>query len=309
MDKDLEIIFRDLEEEGLMKVLWSRKIPKVRLCKNIKLEVDKVSIGEDDRTFIVKHSMARKGIVSVASSKIYREAGIYTPQVYLLRAEDKRVANTIQEDVTNINGLETILPQDDLEFMKIGQKLSSKFKWQLFYDRGLESQFLKFMTPACLEQLKNIFLADEVRTDIDRHHLNYFLYKRKGKNRYEGIIVFDLDMMRIYMYCGDLYTGNSREDFKNFLVFPYESATPQMWDDNVCYKQRVVDICELIQDGVLSDGNIETLKKILQTDFPNELMQACKQQRLSRRDRNKVVSPVEYLWEYNRNTIGKELGL
>lgn len=309
MDKDLEIIFRDLEEEGLMKVLWSRKAPKVRLVKNIKLEVDKVSIGEDDRTFIVKHSSLKKSLASVASSKIYREAGIYTPQVYLLGAEDKEVANTIQEDVTNINGFETILPKDDLEFMKIGQELSSKFKWQLLYNRVIENYFLQFMTPECLEQLINIFLADEVRTDFDRHHLNYFFYKRKGENRYEGVIVFDLDMMKIYMYCGDLYTGNSREDFKNFLVFPYESATPQMWDDNVCYKQRVVDICELIQDGVLSDGNIETLKKILQADFPNELMQACKQQRLSRRVRNKVVNPVEYLWEYNRNTIGKELGL
>lgn len=304
MDKDLEIIFRDLEEEGLMKVLWSRKLPKVRLVKNIKLEVDKVSIGEDDRTFIVKHSMARKGLASVASSKMYKDAGIYTPEVYLLRSENKSLVNTIQEDITNINGLETNLPNDDLEYMKIGQKVYGKFKWQLFYDRGLESQFLKFMTPACLEQLKNIFLADEVRTDVDRHHLNYFLYKRKGKNKYEGVIVFDLEMMKIYKYCGE-----KKQDFENFLLYHYGSATPQMRDDNVCYKQRVVDICELIQDGVLSDGNIETLKKILQADFPNELMQACKQQRLSRRVRNKVVNPVEYLWEYNRNTIGKELGL
>lgn len=304
MEKNLEIIFRDLDEEGLMKVLWSKKLPKVRLVKNIKLGVDKVSIGEDDRTFIVKHSLTRKGLASVATSRMYKDAGIYTPQVYLLGTEDKSLVNTIQEDITNINGFETILPNDDLEYMKIDQKVYGKFKWQLFYDRGLENHFLQFMTPECLEQLKNIFLADEVRTDVDRHYMNYFFYKRKGSSRYEGVIVFDLEMMKIYKYCGE-----KKQDFENFLLYHYGSATPQMRDDNACYKQRVVDICELIQDGVLSDGNIETLKKILQTDFPKDLMQACKKQRLSRRVRNKVVNPVAYLWEYNNKTIGKELGL
>ena len=305
MDKDLEIIFRDLEEEGLMDILWSRTKPKnIRLVKKLKTDVDKVSIGNNPSKFVIKHSNAPKGILSVATSKIYKKAGIQTPQVHLLRTEEKVVVNTIQEDVLNINGFETHLAAKDAEFMEIDKKFYGKFKWQLFYDRGLENLFLQFMTPECLEQLKNLFLADELRTDVDRHTMNYFFYKRKGSDKYEGIIAIDLDQMIIYNYC-----GTKKEDFENFLIYPYHSATPQIVEDKVCYKQRVADIREAIQDGVLSEGNIETIKTILKSDFPGEVKRVCKTQRLQRMYRNRAVVPLERLWEYNNETIGKDLGL
>ena len=306
MDKDLEIIFRDMEEEGLMNWLRDKKSPKsIKLVKKMKMDVDKIAINGIQGQFIVKHEYAPKGFLSVVSSQMYRQVGINTPQVCLLGTEDKKVVNTIQEDVTGIASVETILAfYDTLYNAKIDSVGFGRFKWQIFYDRSIEEMFLKFMTPNCLEQLKDIFLADELRTDIDRHLENYFLVKRKGSEKYEGIIVVDLDQMIIYNYCG---TG--KDDFENFLMYPYASHTPQVVVDRACYKQRVVDLCELIQDGVLSDGNIETLKKILQTDFPKDLMQACKKQRLSRRVLNNVVNPVEYLWEYNNQTVGRELGL
>jgi len=305
MDKDLEIIFRDLEEEGLMNVLWAKKMPrKVRLVRNLKSDVDKVSISGESSKFVVKHSSAPKGILSVASSKMYRDAGIYTPQVHLIRTEDKMVVNTIQQDVLDINGLETIMPSEDLEYMQIDKKFYTKFKWQVFYDRGLENLFLQFMTPECLEQLKNIFLADEMRTDVDRHVKNYFLVKRKGSDKYEAIIVIDLDQMIIYQYC-----GTKKEEFESFLLYPYDSATPQIVEDRGCYRNRVNDIREMIQDGVLNDGNIKVIKSVLETDFPGEVKKVCKKQKLPRKQINGAVTPLERLWEYNRQTIGKELGM
>lgn len=305
MDKDLEIIFRDLEEEGMMKMLKSRNWPrKVKFVDQLKCDVDKVSVGGNPSKYIIKHAIEPKGLLSVASSKIYTRAGIQTPHVHLLGTCDKRLVNTIQEDVSGINGLETILPNDDVEFKKISRKAFGKYKWQIFYDRNLEDTFLRFMTPECLDQLKNMFLADELRTDIDRHPKNYFFYKKKGSDKYEGIIVIDLDQMVIYHYC-----MNRPDDFEAFVNYNYLSSTPQMVDDSVCYRQRVRDIMELIQDGVMSDDNIEMLKTLLLTDFAEELKIVCKQQGLSRKERNQIVTPVEYLWEYNREYVGRELGI
>lgn len=305
MDKDLEIIFRDLEEEGLLNVLWAKSKPKnIKLVKKIKTDVDKVSIGSVSSKFVIKRSNAPNGILSVAASKMYKDAGIQTPQVHLLRTDEKLLVNTIQEDVVDINGFETYLPAHDVDFIEIEKRLFSKFKWQVFYDRGLEDLFLQFMTKECLEQLKNIFLADEMRTDVDRHLKNFFFYKRKGSDKYEGIIVFDLDLMAVYKYC-----GTKKGEFESFLFYPYQSATPQIVEDNACYMQRVRDIRELIQDGVLSDGNINVMKSILQTDFSEEIKKACKKQKLPRKFVNKAVIPAERLWDYNRETIGKDLGL
>ncbi len=305
MDKDLEIIFRDMEEEGLISKLWSKNgLKALRPLRYIKRHVERVSICEPSARFVVKHSNAPYGILSVASSKLYKQAGINTPRVHLLRSDDKMLVNTIQEDVLDINGLETCLPKDDLDYVQIEKKFYSKFKWQVFYDRNLENVFLQFMTRECLQELKNIFLADELRTDADRHVKNYFFVKRKDSEKYEAVIVIDLDQMMIYKYC-----GAKKEDFDNFLHYYYGSATPQIVEDNTCYKTRVNDICEMLQDGVLNSGNVETIRSLLQSDIGKELKAVCKKQKLPRREVNRVVTPAQRLWEYNRQTIGKELGL
>ena len=134
-----------------------------------KSEVDKIYIGDRSSKFILKHSGIPHGLLTVASSKLYKNAGILTPEVYLIKPDNRMTTTTIQEDVTNINGLDTILAADDVEYSKIDKKIFGKFKWQMFYDYGVNNMFLQFMTPECFEQLQNVFLADELRTDIDRH--------------------------------------------------------------------------------------------------------------------------------------------
>ncbi len=305
MDKDLEIIFRDMEAEGLIGKGRTRRDEKnMNHLKFIKPYVEEVYFDKLSSKFILKNSGVPHGIASVASSKMYKSAEIQTPPVHLLKPSERLTAKTIQEDVNGINNLETVLAGDDVEFTKIGWNHFGKYKWQIFYDVNFELGLLKIMTSDCLEQLKNMFLADEIRTDIDRHSKNYFFYKRKGSEKYEGVIVIDLDQMVIFNYC-----HGKRDDFNDFLLYPYESETPQLKLDNVCYMQRVRDIRELIQEGVMSKSNIETLKKLLSYDFPGEIKKTCRQQGLHGKAKNSIVTPVEMLWEYNNKTIGKELGL
>ena len=256
------------------------------------------------KTGFVKNVDIKTGIVSIASSRLYKSIGILTPAVSFVSKKDKYTIQTIQPNVEDIDGATTILANNDLEYTKIQTKAFGKYKWQIFYDEDLIATLLKFMTPNCLTALQNMFLVDELRTDGDKHLKNYFFYKTKDSDKYEGIIGIDLDLMQIYNYC-----GSKKEDFENFLVYPYQTATPHQSYDYVCYKQRIADMQQLAQDNVLSSSNINAITSTLQHDLPKEIKKACKDCNLRFGERNNIVQPVERLWEYNRKTIGKDLGM
>lgn len=44
-------------------------------------------------------------------------------------------------------------------------------------------------------------------------------------------------------------------------------------------------------------------------DFAKEIKKICKEIHLYRGEMKNVKDPIERLWEYNRKTIGKDLGL
>jgi hypothetical protein len=69
------------------------------------------------------------------------------------------------------------------------------------------------------------------------------------------------------------------------------------------------DMRQLVQDDVLSSSNIETITSALEFDYPKELIHTCKEAKVSHREKKEIVRPVESLWEYNRETLGKDLGL
>ena len=305
MDKDLEIVFRDMEAEGLIEKFRSvRPVKNVKHIKFLNTNVERVFIEKPTSRYILKKTNSPQGLASAASSKMYKQSNIQTPQVFLTRTNDKNIVRTIQEDISDINGFETVLAGEDVEFTKIAWNICGKYKWQIFYDANFEYKLLNIMTEDCLEQLKNMFLADELRTDIDRHSKNYFFYKNKDSEKYEGVIVIDLDQMVIFNY-----SGLGKTYFEEFLLSPYESEIPHLKLDNVCYKQRVRDMRELVQDGVLSNDNIEMLRKLLSYDFGAEMDRTCKEQGLRFKKKNMIVEPVKRLWEYNNETIGKDLGL
>ncbi len=260
--------------------------------------------AQDSKSFFVKETDVKTGVTAISSSRLYKHAGILTPPVEFIAKKDKDIIQTLQQNVEGINGLETILADDDVEYKKIQTQAFGKYKWQLFYDERLINALLKFMTPECLTQFQNMYLVDELRTDGDKHLKNYFFYKQKESGLYEGIIAVDLDLMQIYNYC-----GAKQADFTNFLVYPYQTALPQQLCDSVSYKQRMIDMRQLVQDDVLSTSNIETIKNTLEFDYPKETSKVCKEAKLGYAERKEIVKPVERLWEYNRETIGKDLGL
>lgn len=305
MKKRTVFPFLNLQEQGVIKKVDGRfsKGNNVHI-QNFTDTMQKVSISFEPIKYFMKSTSLEKALASVAASRMYGEIGINTPPVFMLKNFDSYSANTLQQSVFSFEDALITLASTDLEYAKIERKFFGKFKWQMFYDTGLIQEFLKYMTPECLEQLQNIFLVDEMRTDIDRLTKNYFFYKSPESKKYEGIVVIDLEQMTIFNYC-----ASSKDDFEAFILYPYQSATPQQVNDELCYKQRVNDIRELIQDGVLSANNIDTLKKALSYDFAKSLRANMKGKMINPKTKNNIITPVSRLWDYNNNTIGKDLGL
>ena len=305
MEKQIADFLADKSIENAVKIFGNKKEQRlVHTVEQLNDSAKKIYVPNAPNHFILKQADNNTGLAGIASSSMYNSVGILTPKIHLINDKNRFDATTLQQDVSEIDFLETILAGSDFEYTKIINNFYEKIKWSLFYDTNLIFNLLKFMTPECLDQLKNIFLIDELRTDIDRHTKNYFFYKQKGSDKYEGIIVIDLEQMAIYFYCED-----GKDGFLNFLTTPYESSTPQQKFDYTCYMQRVRDMRELIQDDVLSENNLEILSNALNYDFPGDVKNAVQNKKLHGKAKKKIVDPIKRLWEYNQNTIGKDLGL
>lgn len=305
MEKKILEFLNSESVEDSAKILASKKDSKfVRTIEKLSFSTKKIQVPNAPNSLILKKSENNMGIAGVASSWMYNDIGILTPQLCLVQDDDCLCTTTLQQDISSIDFLYTILAGCDFEYSQIVREFFDKNKWTIFYDKNLENRLLQFMTIDCLDQLKNVFLIDELRTDIDRHTKNYYFYKSKNSEKYEGIIAFDLEQMQIYLLC-----ESGKDDFLNFLSIPYVSATPQQKYDHVCYMQRVKAIRELIQDGVLSQKNIDILINAMKYDFSADVKKLAKDKGLHGKRKNKIIDPIERLWEYNQKTVGKELGM
>jgi hypothetical protein len=171
-----------------------------------------------------------------------------------------------------------------------------------FYEINFNT-FFSVSKEIASDYLKMIYL-DTICYNVDRHTKNYFFYKTKDSKKYQGVIAIDLELMAIYDYC-----GAKKDDFINFLAHSYQSALPHQLYDKVNYIQRVCDMRQLLQDGVLSEANIKAMAAALEYDFPADMKDICKKNKFRKKDINEIVVPIERLWEYNQKTIGKDLGL
>ena len=305
MEKRIAEFLNSKSVEDSAKILGAKKETRfVHTIEKLSSTATKIQVPNTPNPLILKQTDNHMGLVGIASSKMYNDIGILTPQIHLIHDNNKTISSTLQQNISSIDFLYTVLAGSNYEYSQIVKDFFTKNKWDIFYEPRLIKRLLEFMTPDCLDQLKNVFLIDELRTDIDRHTKNYFFYKSKDADKYEGIITFDLDQLSIYFHCGD-----NKDDFSNFLLIPYETATPQQKYDHICYMQRVRDIRELIQDGVLSKSNLETLINALKYDFPADVKKAVKDKHLHGKAKIKIIDPIARLWEYNQNTIGKDLGL
>ena len=305
--------FEDVQSEKLPKIRGVIKVDGVKLRRISSDHRLTSTLFLRDKKFFAKRWIDAHSVQELATSKMYSDLGVVVPPVTLVKLGRDLLEDgygfgfrddfaTMSQDVESVESFMAKKAKDVLYDKKETLRAYGKFKWEVLYNYDLKREFLKYMTPECLEDLINVFLLDELRTDNDRHVGNYFFVKKPGAEKYESVIPFDFEHAELLMKG----QTNKKDGFRSFVYTPYESATPQGFvTDTASLKSRMETIAELVNDGVLSACSIELLKNALGYDFP-KLVKKINRETGSKAGKEHYDA-VSRLWEYNNQMLDKEL--
>ena len=326
MNKDVYKYFTDFSKRGLK---TENNIILLDQPQIVKIVSDNGSINilhkaiekykNGDKQFYVKDEINEDGLYGLASSKMYGELGIQTPQTFPVR--DSIVDNEFliaSEDVYSI-GLTIGSPDIVLaEFIAEYQerkhndgfstpKYTSEM-WTFVRNPEHKERLLEIMTEDCYEQLVSLFILDTLRTDSDRHPHNFFFYKNSGTGKWEGVIPIDLEFGEIL---NTLPWDKAEDTLQEFFRYSYRSRTPySRFDIAASYPERMIDLLKLIQEDKLSPKQIKVLQAAMRYDFPKSIADITKHYGFSTDgDYDQVYELASLLWEYNQKNLGKELGI
>ena len=159
------------------------------------------------------------------------------------------------------------------------------------------------MTEECYNNFLNVIIADELRTDSDRHSSNYFLVKNPESHQYHDIIPIDFDLCQIM-----LTNINTQEDFLRFInENAYTAATPTGASDNpLTYARRIENIRNLLQSGKIPSKQVEFMKKYLSTKLSAEIRNIETPTHLHK-TQSFTYDTFSRLEDYNVSTLGRDL--
>lgn len=269
---------------------------------------DSKTILIDGIKYYIKNNNEEFSVLDIASSRMYNAIGMPTPPIFTIE-KNAEISNKPQiklatQDVKSIEDFSFSIAYDALPINDMIQSYHlASYKWEPIYDTDLRMLFYKYMTPECFNQLTGLFLIDELRSEIDRKKDNYFLYKSAESKKYEGVLAIDNELMQVLRF--DLH---KKSDFENFLATPYQSFNMIGIYNNGSYIKRIKDIKELIEDGMLTQNQIELIKKAISYNLPNEVKIVAKNPYFKNLKKSSYDATAR-LWEYNQKNLGKDLGL
>ena len=75
-------------------------------------------------------------------------------------------------------------------------------------------------------------------------------------------------------------------------------------------ENRVEELRDLLYAGYINKNQIRLLRKELSYDLPATIKSTCKQYKLKGKQYNHILyDNTAKLWQYNQDTIGRDLGL
>lgn len=312
MKKNVYDYFQNLEkvklptERGIL--LYDGK--KIRYPDNITREEDEFSrttlVEILDKPYYMKDFYFNLSYVELASSQMYNDLGLMCPPVHMLSVPNKNRTQIVSQDVTSIDGLEVVVASKSIveeDVFSFEKEIYNK--WETLYNPRIRDELLEHMTPECLEQLMIMHVLDEVRSESDRHLGNYFFYKHKGKEKFEGVIPIDNEFARVVFD-----NIRTKEDFERFLQNKYLAPTPLMSHDNISYKERMTNLKNVIHRGLLTKEQMDILKSELNYDFPKTIKDQPHNSCLKKYQKD-AYDGISRLWEYHHGDdgIAQELGL
>ena len=263
----------------------------------------KINIGDTSCYF--KQDMQARLLAGMAGSRMYSALGIPTPITSLAKPIAKDRLFALSQDVYSLKnlGFDVIHAHKSplYSILSKNNRLDNfaDNKWADFCNPVLNDFFLQYMTPTCLDELKNIYLLDELRTDPDRHWLNFFFYKEKDSDKYEGIVPIDLE--HGYMFSYGL-------NYDKLIDLNYSTYTIRGDRDFAkTYTDRLKNLKFSIQKGCFENSQIEILKQGIQFDFPT-LIDFLHNKYFSR-SLDEQCDNAKRLWELNYRELSKDLNL
>ena len=326
MDTNLQNYFLSLQPDNNPSVIelsptYKNSFKPLHLNYRTKMGIIKIS----GRKFYVKptkfFSFDEITEQNIASAKMYQHLNITTPTVYpaIITFLNQKY-NTITESVPSDHSSIIIKPAastsiENLSLYKLENYKQNK--WNILTHGWYKQMMLEYMTPRCYEQLMQAFILGELRTDGDLHTNNFFLYKTTPQNKYEGIIVIDLEECNILDSKLQRPDTASKEGFdafvKNVTLLSY---TPNQHFDTLTHEERIIMLKSFLSQGKASSFH-HFVRDALNFDFPSEVAKAHKQcnnippssMYYTHPYSSKSYDAISRLWEYNREMLLPELEL
>lgn len=295
MNKDLVNYFQKLEGLKFFKnggyVLSSDKDVE-------KISPAKYKIGNAD--FFAKYAHYDKyTLAEMATAKMYNHIGLATPPIYLLKKPNSQNVMLLNQDIETLD--------DKLEFQRADKIIDKdpffqgreySYPTNAIFDLDVKDRWQSIMTDECLEQYILMFLLDEIRTESDRFGRNYFFYRKRGSERWEGVMPIDNEQMHIITTHDERY--KSKEGFNAFLSEKYPSHDMLGHSTYVDYPTRMQDIKTMVYLDKLTDSQLKAIKSMLEYNFPKVASNIQRKYKL----KTSASECIKRLWDYHQGEDG-----
>ena len=170
--------------------------------------------------------------------------------------------------------------------------------WRVLKKNKYKQMLLHIMTEECFNDWINLFLADKLGTYKDRSSYNYFFYKSKGAEKWEGVIAIDNARTQL----GEVaYTTMNNWRKKYCLIKePFRVCTPLREVNFSSHEDSIYEINELIDEGVFTESQIDLIRKAVDYPYAENLRDVCEEYGLFGQD---LYEWASRLWEYNRDKL------
>ncbi len=240
----------------------------------------------------------------MASSRMYEELGMTTPPVHLIGRQGKDMPSYIMtQDFQQLPGLEFVQAKDIMP--KIFQEYpcsSGRNKFGYLEDEVDRYMMLRLMTQECIDQVTDMLIADELRSEDDRHGHNFFFWKRVGQEKFEGVMLIDNEMMRIQQ----LVPNASADKFKCFLREKYASFTLQGLE-YTSIVERAIRLKNLLQKDVLTKKQLKFLKQCIEYPFAQKVEELYGGIPGVANRKQGASEPFKRLWDYYSESLAPEI--
>ncbi len=279
----------------------------------------------DGTPYFTKEQRGVCTVMEYATSAMYNKLGIPTPPSHIIKTtKDTNPYLSATKSLFSLNDFIFEMAQSAAKTKDIiYYKCINDTRWGILYDQELKERFLRYMTPECYEQLCNLYLVDELRSEADRHENNYFFYKSPTSEKFEGIIPIDNELCQLFL---TNYETHTKDGFEKFLREKYFSFTPVCSLDILSHQYRIDTLKKVVDDQVLSNNQISLLKKAVAHNFPGEVKKTCElllgklnnscdryttfgQPTEESKTLSAAYDATSRLWEYNYQELGTHLGL